>query len=157
MEEKTLGCLKQTAIGCGVLIVIAIALPFVLGVMMMGPFKRAVDTRLAIEEQFGPQEAYVPPASGAPSADRIEVFLGIRRGFTAQCTDLTRADLSGLLLAIRRLSIVDIEGGLDQPTMRLEFLVFPVRKQRGGSRQRDGGVAVPGDRLEYPCRCLRTR
>ena len=92
MEEKTWGCLKQTAVGCGVLMVIAIALPFVLGVMMMGPFKRAVDDRHAIEEQFGPQEAYVPPASGVPSADRIEVFLTIRRGFTEPCADLTHAE-----------------------------------------------------------------
>jgi len=72
--------------------VIAIALPFVLGVMMMGPFKRAVDDRHAIEEQFGPQEAYVPPASGVPSADRVEVFLAIRRAFTEPCADLTRAE-----------------------------------------------------------------
>lgn len=92
MEEKTWGCLKQTAIGCGVLIVIAIALPFVLGVMMIGPFKRAVDTRQVIEERFGPQEAYVPPASGVPSSDRIEAFLDIRRGLTAQCADMTRAE-----------------------------------------------------------------
>ena len=92
MEEKTWGCLKQTAVGCGVLMVIAIALPFVLGVMMMGPFKRAVDDRHAIEEQFGPQEAYVPPASGVPSADRIEVFLGIRRAFAEPCADLTQAE-----------------------------------------------------------------
>ena len=92
MEEKTWGCLKQTAIGCGVLLVIAIAIPFVLGVMMMGPFKRAVDDRQAIEEQFGPQEAYVPPASGVPSADRIEVFLDIRRALAEPCADLTRAE-----------------------------------------------------------------
>jgi hypothetical protein len=92
LEEKTWGCLKQTAIGCGVLMVIAIALPFVLGVMMMGPFKRAVDDRHAIEEQFGPQEAYVPPASGVPSDDRIEVFLGVRRAFTEPCADLTHAE-----------------------------------------------------------------
>jgi len=92
LEEKTWGCLKQTAIGCGVLMVIAIALPFVLGVMMMGPFQRAVDDRHVIEEQFGPQEAYVPPASGVPSADRIEVFLGIRRAFAEPCADLTHAE-----------------------------------------------------------------
>jgi len=92
LEEKTWGCLKQTAVGCGVLLVIAIALPFVLGVMMMGPFKRAVDDRHAIEEIYGPQEAYVPPASGVPSADRIEVFLGIRRAFTEPCADLTQAE-----------------------------------------------------------------
>jgi hypothetical protein len=92
LEEKTWGCLKQTAVGCGVLLVIAIAMPFVLGVMMMGPFKRAVDDRYAIEEKFGPQEAYVPPASGVPSADRIEVFLGIRRTFSEPCADLTQAE-----------------------------------------------------------------
>ena len=92
MEEKNWGCLKQTAVGCGVLLVIAIAIPFVLGVMMMGPFKRAVDDRHAIEEQFGPQDAYVPPASGVPSADRIEVFLGIRRALVEPCADLTRAE-----------------------------------------------------------------
>jgi hypothetical protein len=92
LEEKTWGCLKQTAVGCGVLLVIAIALPFVLGVMMMGPFKRAVDDRHAIEEIYGPQEAYVPPASGVPSADRIEVFLGIRRAFAEPCADLTQAE-----------------------------------------------------------------
>jgi hypothetical protein len=91
LEEKTWGCLKQTAIGCGVLIVIAIAIPFVLGVMMMSPFKRAVDARHAIEERFGPQEAYTPPASGVPSTDRIEVFLEIRRAFEAPCADLTKA------------------------------------------------------------------
>ncbi|MDH3814761.1 MAG: hypothetical protein OEV48_09755 [Acidobacteriota bacterium] len=92
MEEKTWGCLKQTAVGCGVLMVIAIAMPFVLGVMMMGPFKRAVDDRRIIEEQFGPQEAYVPPASGVPSDDRIEVFLGVRRAFAEPCADLTQAE-----------------------------------------------------------------
>ena len=74
------------------MIVIAIAIPFVLGVMMMGPFKRAVDDRHAIEEKFGPQEAYVPPASGVPSADRIEVFLEIRRAFAEPCADLTQAE-----------------------------------------------------------------
>jgi len=92
LEEKSWGCLKQTAIGCAVLLVIAIAIPFVLGVMMMGPFKRAVDDRRVIEEQFGPQEAYVPPASGVPSADRIEVFLDIRRALAAPCADLTAAE-----------------------------------------------------------------
>ncbi len=71
---------------------IAIALPFVLGVMVMGPLKRAVDDRHAIEEKFGPQEAYVPPASGVPSSDRIETFLAIRRDFAGSCADLTKAE-----------------------------------------------------------------
>ena len=92
MDEKTLGCLKQTAIGCGVLIVIAIALPLVMAVKMMGPFNRAVEDRHAIEERFGLQEAYVPPASGVPSADRIEVFLEVRRTLRLPCMELSRAE-----------------------------------------------------------------
>jgi len=92
LEEKSWGCLKQTAIGCGVLMVIAVAIPILLGVVMMGPFKRAVDTRLTIEKEFGPQETYVPPASGAPSADHIEAFLSIRRALAEPCTDLTKAE-----------------------------------------------------------------
>ena len=92
MDEKTSGCLKQTAIGCGVLIVIAIAFPLVMAVKMMTPFNRAVDSRHAIEEVFGPQESYVPPASGAPSADRIEVFLEVRRTLSVVCADLSSAE-----------------------------------------------------------------
>ena len=92
MEEKNWGCIKQTAIGCGVLIVIAIAIPIVMAVLMMGPFNRAVDARHSIEERFGTQEAYVPPASGAPSADRIEVFLEVRRTLNEVCADLSRAE-----------------------------------------------------------------
>ena len=92
MEEKNWGCLKQTAIGCGVLIVITIVIPIVMGVLMMGPFNRAVDARHAIEERFGTQEAYVPPASGAPSSDRIGAFLELRRTFGEVCADLSNAE-----------------------------------------------------------------
>jgi hypothetical protein len=92
VEEKNWGCLKQTAIGCGVLIVIAIVIPIVMAVMMMGPFNRAVDARHAIEERFGTQEAFVPPPSGAPSANRIGVFLEVRRTFSEVCADLSRAE-----------------------------------------------------------------
>ena len=92
MEEKTSGCLKQTAIGCVVLIVIAIAFPLVMAVKMLGPFNRAVENRHAIEERFGLQEAYVPPASGAPSADRIEVFLEVRRTLRLPCMELSGAE-----------------------------------------------------------------
>ena len=109
MEDKTWGCLKQAAIGCGVLLVIAVALPFVLGVMMMGPFKRAVDTRMTIEERFGPQEAYVPPPTGAPAPDRIESFLAVRRGLSAQCADLTDAENQ-----VRKLESFDDQDEVDR-------------------------------------------
>lgn len=92
MEDKTKGCLKQTAIGCGALVVLAIAFPIVMALMIMGPFNRAVDARQEIDNRFGPQEAYVPPASGVPAADRIEAFLDIRRSLAGPCADLTAAD-----------------------------------------------------------------
>jgi hypothetical protein len=92
VEDKTKGCLKQTAIGCTVLIVLAIAFPIVLALMMVGPFNRAIDARFDLEERFGAQESYVPPASGAPTEDRIETFLEVRRALAEPCTDLTAAE-----------------------------------------------------------------
>lgn len=87
MDEKHSGCLKQTAIGCAVLIALAVVFPIVLGVMMMAPFNRAVDARIEIERRFGPQEAFVPPPSGAPTPDRIEAFLEVRRALSVTCAD----------------------------------------------------------------------
>lgn len=92
MEERTKGCLKQTAIGCGVVIALAIALPLMLGFITIRPLNRAVDARLTLEERFGSQESYVPPVSGAPAADRIEIFLEIRRALIEPCADLTAAE-----------------------------------------------------------------
>jgi hypothetical protein len=74
------------------MIFLAIAIPLILGVMMMSPLKRAVDTRHEMEERFGPQEAYVPPASGVPPAARMEIFLDIRRALTGPCADLSTAE-----------------------------------------------------------------
>jgi hypothetical protein len=92
VQEKTRGCLKQTAIGCGALIVLAIAFPIVMALMIMGPFNRALDARSTLEQRYGPQESYVPPPSGAPSPDRIETFIEIRRALVEPCADLTRVE-----------------------------------------------------------------
>ena len=93
MEGSTKGCLKQTAIGCGVLVFLAIAIPLILAVMMMSPLKRAIDLRETLEQHHGPQGAYVPPADGIPAAERIEIFLGVRRALAGPCADLTDAEL----------------------------------------------------------------
>jgi hypothetical protein len=60
--------------------------------MMMGPFNRAVDARLEIEKRFGPQEAFVPPPSGAPAPERLEAFLDVRRALSVTCADFAHAE-----------------------------------------------------------------
>ena len=94
MSEQSRGCFKQIAIGCGALIVLAVAIPLVMAVMVMLSFNRAVGARAEIEQQYGTQDAYVPPASGAPSADRIEAFLEVRRALTTTCDDFLNAERS---------------------------------------------------------------
>jgi hypothetical protein len=94
MSEHGWGCLKQTAVGCGALIVLAIAIPLVLGVMVMLPMNRAVGARTEIERLYGTQDTFVPPAMGDPSADRIEAFLGVRRALASSCDDFSNTERS---------------------------------------------------------------
>jgi len=92
MVEKNWGCVKQAALGCGCLVVLAVAVPIVLGVMIMLPLNRAVENRTELEDRFGTQDAFVPPASGAPSPDRIEAFLRVRQALTSTCDDFWNAE-----------------------------------------------------------------
>jgi hypothetical protein len=92
MDEKSWGCFKQAAVGCGCLVVLAVAIPIVLGTMVMLPLNRAVDSRTGLEDRFGTQDAFVPPATGVPSPDRIEAFLRVRQALTATCDDFWNAE-----------------------------------------------------------------
>ena len=92
MGEKKWGCVKQAAVGCGCLVVAAIAIPMVLAAMIIAPMNRAVAARTELETSHGTQEAYVPPASGAPTTERIEAFLEVRRTLAATCEDFWDAE-----------------------------------------------------------------
>lgn len=92
MEEKSRGCFKQTAIGCGCLVVLGVAIPIVLATMIMLPMNRAIESRTELEERFGAQDAFVPPPSGAPAPERIEVFLKVRQALTPICGDFWNAE-----------------------------------------------------------------
>jgi hypothetical protein len=94
MEEKSRGCLKQAALGCGGLLVVAVAVPVVLTVMILPPMNRAIEARADFEALHGPQDAFVPPASGVPSPDRIEAFLSVRQALAPACTDFWSAERS---------------------------------------------------------------
>lgn len=92
MGENNKGCFKQGAIGCGCLVVLAVAVPIVLAVMIMLPMNRAVEDRTELEDRFGTQESFVPPPSGIPSPDRIEAFLSVRQALTSTCDDFWNAE-----------------------------------------------------------------
>ena len=92
MSENKHGCLKNTAIGCGVLLVLAIAIPFIGGYFVMRPFSDAIDVRSELEEQFGVLEAFVPARSGAVPPDRMETFLQVRRDLATSCVDFGRVE-----------------------------------------------------------------
>ena len=92
MGEKNWGCFKQSAAGCGCLVVAAIALPLLMAAMIMVPMNRAVATRTELETVYGNQEDFTPPASGVPAAERIETFLEVRRTLAATCEDFWDAE-----------------------------------------------------------------
>lgn len=92
MGEKNWGCFKQAAVGCGCLVVLAVAIPVVLAVMILLPLNRAVENRTGLEERFGTQETFVPPASGVPAPERIEAFLEVRRALVPACGDFWNAE-----------------------------------------------------------------
>jgi len=92
MGENNWGCVKQTAAGCGCLVVAAVALPLIMAGMILVPMNRAVEARTELEATYGTQDAYVPPASGAPSPDRIGAFLEVRRTLTGTCQDFWDAE-----------------------------------------------------------------
>jgi len=92
MGENKYGCLKNTAIGCGVLLVVAIAIFFIGGYSLMRPFSEAVDVRSELEEEYGALEAFVPAKSGAVPPDRMAVFLQVRRELAESCVEFARVE-----------------------------------------------------------------
>ena len=92
MGDSGSGCLKNAAIGCGVLLVVAIGLIVAMSFSIIGPLRHASEDRRVLEERFGAQAEYIPSPTGAVTAERIEVFLSIRRDLAEVCGQLTDAE-----------------------------------------------------------------
>jgi len=87
MAKKPKSWLMGCGIGCGVVILL-VSISFGGWIMsMMGPLKSSVAGGDKLEERYGPQEAYVPPADGAVAPERIEAFLAVRAGLAESCVD----------------------------------------------------------------------
>lgn len=79
------GCLKNTAIGCGALILLGIGAFGVLIFVSVNPFGDAIAAREQLDDRFGDQAAYRPPADGEIAPDRLDAFLSVRQAVYALC------------------------------------------------------------------------
>lgn len=77
-------------LGCGGMIVLAIAGPILFGLVLTRPMDRALDVQKELVKQYGETAAWTPPA-GPPSPERLEAFLAVRRAVVPQCAKFTEA------------------------------------------------------------------
>lgn len=81
MADKGSAWLKGCGIGCGVLVLLAIAVVVLGTVWIRGSVKEfdsAIETREALEARFGQVGEYVPWPDGSVPPDRMEAFLAVR-------------------------------------------------------------------------------
>jgi hypothetical protein len=111
--------------GCGcalaVVALLGVLLAIVWGAGMIRPYQRAVEARELLDDRYGPQAGFTPPAAGAVPADRMEAFLSVRERLIEPCARLTesveamrRMEGSGGVeeLPERSLIVSVIDGGL---------------------------------------------
>lgn len=70
--------------GCGGFILLIILISVGGSLWLMKPMNAAVDSQKALDERFGVRDTYAPPAGGI-TADRMEIFLEVRRGLMPSC------------------------------------------------------------------------
>ncbi len=96
--------LKGCGIGCGLIVILGIVGTIGGGLVLMKPFKDAVEKREVLEERFGAQEEYRPPLDGVVARDRMEVFLAVRSELMEHC-----AGFEGAFEQFRRMEDLDDE------------------------------------------------
>jgi hypothetical protein len=121
-----MGC----GIGCGVFVLLGIALMLGGSFVMMRPFKRAVESREVLDTRFGDQANYTPAPDGAIPPDRLEVFLAVREDLMQKCGEFAAAD--------RQFERMD-ELGEDAPKRVILEEFFSVTKVMFGMGSRMGG------------------
>jgi len=85
MAPRNRTWLKGCGIGCGIVIILGLVGTFGASMLFMGPMRDAIESREELESRHGDQAAYVPPADGAVTGDRLERFLRVRQDLMATC------------------------------------------------------------------------
>ena len=86
-QSSTKKWLKGCGIGCAVVFVLFILSLVGGSVFLLRPFRDAIETREELDEAYGDQAAYTPPADGAIGPARLEAFLGVRQALMALCPE----------------------------------------------------------------------
>jgi len=81
--------LRGCSLGCGIVLVLLIIGTGVGTLMLMSPFKQAIETREKLDEALGDAVDYQPAPDGAIPAERMEAFLRIRGTAMEHCEPLT--------------------------------------------------------------------
>jgi hypothetical protein len=92
MADNGRGCLGQTLLGCGAVILLAIGLAVVVTVAVMRPFSDAADDHETLDARYGDRSQWSPPPDGSIPPERIEAFLAVRRAVHVLCDDFTATE-----------------------------------------------------------------
>jgi len=84
-KKWLLGC----GLGCGIPLLLVIAVSLVSWLRMMKPLNEAVDAQKELIASFGTRDEWVPPVDGL-TPDRLERFLAVRDSLNPICADFTK-------------------------------------------------------------------
>jgi hypothetical protein len=84
--------LTGCGIGCGVLVVLAIVGTIGGSLVIMGPFRDAIETREDLDARLGSQDDFTPAASGVIEPARVEAFLTVRAAIQPLCDEFARTN-----------------------------------------------------------------
>ena len=92
MAESKSSWLKGCGIGCGAAIVLILLLSVGGAIVMMKPFRDAVEIRETLVERHGDVNEFTPWADGGIPAERLEAFLSVRRAVQENCAAVGATD-----------------------------------------------------------------
>lgn len=85
MSGQSSKWLKGCGIGCGLAVLLVILGTVGGGLVMMRPFREAIETREVLDERFGDQSVYTPAPDGSVAPERMEAFLSVRSALLGVC------------------------------------------------------------------------
>jgi hypothetical protein len=91
-QTSAKGWLKGCGIGCGVLVILAILASVGGSVIMLKPFREAVELRETLAELHGDVNDFTPWPDGTIPRDRLDAFLEVRRAVQANCAEIGTVD-----------------------------------------------------------------